>query len=410
LITQSRGEIFVTFGTWIGFFALVLAIYVLWQIKQVVLLLFTAVLLATALNMLVNQLQILSEKLNQLITKKNNLPQFEPELNYFIFKQNLATPQPILALIIVASRLELKWRKSKLKRGYAVLLTIIIFLLVATSFIMLIIPAFISQFEELVKLVPQGIDELIIWLNYWILLIEERFSITLQESLPDFNEILAQLQPIFNELVNQSWQFFSNTLLVVLNSLLIFVLTLMILADPQSYRKGLIRFFPSFYRRRIDQILTNCEADLRGWLTGILLNMVVVTLFVFIGLIILKIPLALSQAMLAGLFTFIPNIGPGLSVIPPIAIALLESPWKSLAVLILYIVIQQLETNILTPLIIGKQLSLLPALTLLLQVFFATFFGILGLFLALPLTVIGQVFFQEMLIKDVLDQWYDKIE
>jgi predicted PurR-regulated permease PerM len=400
----------VTFGTWIGFFALVLAIYVLWQIKQVVLLLFTAVLLATALNMLVNQLQRLSQKINIFIARKFNLPKFEPEVYYFIFKQNLARSEPILSEIIVASRLELGWKKSQLKRGYAVILTIIIFLLIASTFILLIVPAFINQFEELVKLVPQGIDELIIWLNYWIVQIEEQFSITLQDSLPDFNEILAQLQPIFNELVNQSWQFFSNTLLVVLNSLLIFVLTLMILADPQSYRKGLIRFFPNFYRRRIEQILTTCEGDLRGWLTGIVFNMIAVTLLSFIGLIILKVPLALSQAMLAGLFTFIPNIGPALSVIPPFSIALLASPWKSLGVLILYIIIQQLETNVFTPLVIGKQVSLLPALTLLLQVFFATFFGILGLFLALPLTVIGQVFFKEMLIKDVLDQWYDTIE
>jgi predicted PurR-regulated permease PerM len=105
------------------------------------------------------------------------------------------------------------------------------------------------------------------------------------------------------------------------------------------------------------------------------------------------------------LLTFIPNIGPTLSVIPPIAIALLEDPWKALAVLILYIIIQQIESNLLTPLVMAQQVSLLPAVTLLAQVFFATFFGFLGLLLALPLTVVGQVWLKEVLLEDILDNW-----
>jgi predicted PurR-regulated permease PerM len=108
---------------------------------------------------------------------------------------------------------------------------------------------------------------------------------------------------------------------------------------------------------------------------------------------------------LAGILTFIPNIGPALSVIPPIAIALLDTPWKALAVLILYILIQQVESNLLTPYVMAQQVSLLPAITLLAQVFFATFFGFLGLFLALPLTVVAQVWLKEVLVKDILDQW-----
>ncbi len=114
----------------------------------------------------------------------------------------------------------------------------------------------------------------------------------------------------------------------------------------------------------------------------------------------------MAQAALAGILTFIPNIGPALSVIPPMAIALLEAPWKSFAVLILYIIIQQVESNLLTPYVMAQQVSLLPAVTLLAQVFFATFFGFLGLLLALPLTVVGQVWLKEVIIKDILDQWH----
>ncbi|MGL4378755.1 MAG: AI-2E family transporter, partial [Microcoleaceae cyanobacterium] len=105
------------------------------------------------------------------------------------------------------------------------------------------------------------------------------------------------------------------------------------------------------------------------------------------------------------LLNFIPNLGPTLSIFPPMAIALLDSPLKSGLVLGLYIVIQQFEGNILTPYVMAQQVALLPAITLISQVFFATFFGFFGLLLALPLTVVAQVCLQEIVIKDILDPW-----
>lgn len=132
--------------------------------------------------------------------------------------------------------------------------------------------------------------------------------------------------------------------------------------------------------------------------------MSVIALLSGIGLLILGIPLALANALLAGLLTFIPNVGPTLSVIPPMAIALLDAPWKALAVLVLYIIIQQIESNLLTPLVMQKQVSLLPAITLLSQLVFAVFFGFLGLFMALPLTIVLQVLLKELIIKSWLDK------
>jgi predicted PurR-regulated permease PerM len=123
-----------------------------------------------------------------------------------------------------------------------------------------------------------------------------------------------------------------------------------------------------------------------------------------IGLWILGIPLAFANGLLAGLLAFIPNLGPFLSVLPPTAIALLEAPWKAIAVIVLYVMIQQIESNILTPMVMKKQVSLLPAVTLLSQVVFAVLFGFLGLLLALPLTLIIQQWINEFLVKGFLDQ------
>jgi predicted PurR-regulated permease PerM len=133
-----------------------------------------------------------------------------------------------------------------------------------------------------------------------------------------------------------------------------------------------------------------------------------VGLMSLIGLSILRVRSALALAVLAGFLNLVPNLGPTLSVIPAMAIAFLDVPWKVLAVLILYFIIQQVESNFITPIVMAHQVSLLPAITLISQLFFVTFFGFLGLFLALPLTVVAKIWVQEVLIKDVLDQWGGK--
>jgi predicted PurR-regulated permease PerM len=124
-----------------------------------------------------------------------------------------------------------------------------------------------------------------------------------------------------------------------------------------------------------------------------------------IGLYALGVPAPLAQGVLAGLLNFIPNLGPTLSVILPMGIASLDGPWKPILVFVLYFFIQQIESSLLTPYIMSRQVSLLPALTLLAQVFFASFFGFAGLVLALPLSVVTMIWIRNVLIEDVLNNW-----
>ena len=338
-------------GQWIGLLALIASCYILWQIRQALLLLFAAVVLATALNRLARYLQ-----------------------------------------------------KFRLKRPIAVLLSITFLILIFVGLFLIVVPPFAEQFQQLTQRAPQGIAKL----NQWIDQIETRFSGQIGQRLPnlDINDIIQQLRPLFNQLVGGAGAFVGNTLGVILSFLLVIVLTLMTLAEPLSYRKAFIQLFPSFYRRRVDSILDECEIALGRWVIGALISMSVITFLSLIGLSVLQVPLALAHAVVAGLLNLIPTIGPGLSVIPPMTIALLDSPIKSGFVLILYFLIQQFESNLLTPYVMAQQVSLLPAVTLIAQVFFATFFGFLGLLLALPLTVVAQVWIREVLIKDILNQWH----
>jgi predicted PurR-regulated permease PerM len=340
----------VNLGQWIGLIALVVSLYILWKIRQVLLLLFAAVVLATALNKLARRLQ----------------------------------------------------RAKSMPRTVAVLLAVGIFLAVLVGFFFLIVPPFAAQFQELTSTkLPQVLQ----LFNNWRARLTTLIPPQLIPYLPDVNSLNEQLQPLVKGVLGRSFAFFSSSLGVILNILFFLVLTLMLLAQPSSYRKAFVRLFPSFYRRRVEGILDQCEVALGRWIIGALISMSVVASLSVIGLWILHIPVALAQGVLAGLLNFIPNIGPTLSVVLPMAIALLEAPWKAVAVFILYFLIQQFESNLLTPYVMSQQVSLLPAITLLSQVFFATFFGFLGFLLALPLTVVGQIWIKEVLIKDILDQW-----
>jgi predicted PurR-regulated permease PerM len=140
-------------------------------------------------------------------------------------------------------------------------------------------------------------------------------------------------------------------------------------------------------------------------MVGVLISSLAVGTLAAIGLSLLGVKLVAANAVLAGVLNVIPNVGPTLSTVFPMSVALLDSPWKSLAVLVLYVVVQNLESYLITPSVMHHQLKLLPGLTLTAQLLFTLVFGPLGLLLALPLAVCVQVIVREVVIHDLLDPW-----
>lgn len=336
------------FSQWLSLVILGVCLYIFWQIRQVLLLALTAVVFAVVLNRVVRFLQ--------------------------------------------------RWLAS---RGIAVLALTTSVLLFTGVFGVIFIPPFASQLQELINLAPEVIERL----RNWVSNLEEIAPAFSLQNVQSIENVFQQLQSIeLDMVVGRFYTLFSNTLTVTLNVLLITVLTFMMLLDPQPYRNIFIRVFPSSHRQQVNRVLGYCEDAIAGWFIGITFNMTIIAIMSTIGLWVLGVPLAFVNGILAGLLAFIPNLGPVISVVPPAAIALLEAPWKAVAVVVLYIVIQQVESNILTPLVMQKQVSLLPAVTLLAQIVFAVFFGFLGLLLALPLTLILQQWLNEFWVRGFADQ------
>ncbi|MBV6624412.1 MAG: AI-2E family transporter [Rivularia sp. (in: Bacteria)] len=338
-------------GKWIGLFAFVVSMYILWQIRQVLLIVFAAIVLATALNQIVKTLQ-----------------------------------------------------KIRIQRGFAVGISVILLLTIILGFLALIAPRIIEQLREFTFIVPKFLDQIRVW-NDWLLKVIPEPVI---EEIQGLRYLTQGLQTWLDRLLGNVFTVLSQSFNVVLNFLLFFVLTIMLLIDPKPYRSGFILLFPAFYRRRMDEILCKCEHYLVGWIKGTLLTMFLIGGLSYIGLLILGVRLPLINAILAGFLEFIPNVGPTLSLIPPLLLALLDAPWKAVAVVALYFGIQQVESLIVVPLIMKSQVSLLPVVTLLAVVIFANFFGFLGLFLAIPLVLVLQTFVQEILVTDVLNNWHLK--
>jgi predicted PurR-regulated permease PerM len=138
---------------------------------------------------------------------------------------------------------------------------------------------------------------------------------------------------------------------------------------------------------------------------GVLISSLCVGTLAALVLLGLGVKLVAANAVLAGLLNIIPNVGPTLSTLFPMSVALLDAPWKAAAVLVLYIIIQNIESYLITPSVMHHQLKLLPGLTLTAQLLFTVLFGPLGLILALPMAVCVQVIVREVIIHDVLDHW-----
>jgi len=335
-------------GQWIGLLALVLSLYILWQIRQIVLLILAAVIFATILNRIVRWLQ-----------------------------------------------------RRGVKHGFAIAITILLMLVLVGGFFALIVPSIAEQLQQLNQLLPQALERVQLWISW----LQNRIPGQALGAPQRLNAVIEQLQAFSGQFVGNLFSFLTNIVTLVLSLLLFVALTIMLLANPSQYRRVFILAFPAFYRRRVDAILSECETSLIGWIRGTLIDMAVIAVLSYIGLLILGVPLPLVNALLAGLLEFIPNIGPVLSVIPPALLAVLAAPWKSLAVIGLYLIIQQIESLILVPIVMKQQVSLMPAFTLMAVVVFGAFFGFLGVFLSVPLLVITQIWLKNVLVEDVMSQW-----
>jgi predicted PurR-regulated permease PerM len=195
---------------------------------------------------------------------------------------------------------------------------------------------------------------------------------------------------------------FSSTVAVLGGLIIMLFVAIFVAVDPGLYHRGLMHLFPHRARRRAGEVLSATAATLRRWLLMQMVAMIVIGVVSTVVLLLLNVKAAIALGIIAGLLEFIPYVGPILSAVPAIAMALVDGPEKAIYVALAYTAIQQLEGVVLQPLLMKEGLKLPPVVTILGQALFSLVFGFLGLLLAVPLLATVMVPIKLLYVRDVV--------
>lgn len=183
---------------------------------------------------------------------------------------------------------------------------------------------------------------------------------------------------------------------------LVLFIAMYVAAEPGLYKAGILHLVPHRSRDRAKEVVDTLAVTLRQWLVARLIAMVLIGALTGGALALLNVRGAAALGVLAGLLEFVPFFGPIVSAIPALGIALLDSPQKALYVLILYLVMQQLEGNVITPLLLERRLDIPPVLTVVTVAALGVVFGVIGMLIAEPLLAAVLVTTKMLYVSDVV--------
>ena len=297
----------------------------------------------------------------------------------------------------------------KIPRSISLFLVLAVISVIIFTIFILVLPPFIKEFNEILVDIPNGLSKINILINTNLNKFNSLFYGEQSENvidifslinnvvtIPDVSTIAKAIQESFKNLINIAGNLGSGLLRLIF----VLAVSLMISIEPKQYKENILLLIPKNYRNKFRNILEKCNIALANWTFSMVISSLSVGLLSLIVLSILDVKYVVSNALIAMVLNIIPNIGPVISGIFPISIALLDNFWKPLAVLGSYVIIQNIESYIIMPSIMKKKANLLPGLTLISQFGFTFIFGPLGLILSLPLAVVIQVLIKES-FKDI---------
>ena len=174
--------------------------------------------------------------------------------------------------------------------------------------------------------------------------------------------------------------------------------------NPDVYRNGFVMLFPLQRQPHITATLDDAGEALRRWLGGQLLAMIMVGALIAIGLAIVQVPSALALGLIAGVTEFIPIVGPVIGAVPALLLASTQD-WSTVVwTLGVFVVVQQLESNIIMPLVAGRAVALPPAVGLVAVVAIGVLFGPLGLLLGYPLAIVIDIAVRRLYVRETLGE------
>lgn len=284
--------------------------------------------------------------------------------------------------------------RLNIKRGWALLAVVTGITAIIIGAIALTAARLVQQFQEISQTVLDVYEQVQEWLaDRGVLEYIDGLEINGGEN----GEALG-------EMAGQVMTYGMSAIGAVSSLMILIVLTLFLAGNPELYRRGAIRIVTPEKREMVADTFSSLAHALRWWFLGQLVSMALLGVTVGLGLFLMGIELWFALAVLTALLTFIPFLGPLIATVPIVAVGFTEGMETGLIVLAGYIVIQTVEGNIIVPMIHQKAVDLPPALLISVQVLLSLIFGVVGLILAAPLTIVAMVSVQKLWIEYTLGE------
>jgi predicted PurR-regulated permease PerM len=294
----------------------------------------------------------------------------------------------LMAIVLRALARQIE-RHTPLSRRWALVVAVAAVCALIAAFVFLLGAQLYAQSAGLVERVPQLFEKL-----------ADRLQI---ESLRDLTRD-ALPRMLDGEAARKVAVYSSRVAEVATLAVLVVVAAVYLAADSHLYRRGLLLVLPPRWRREGTRLMQNIGHALERWLLGQLVAMVAVGVMTSVGLALIGVPGALALGFLAGIADFVPLIGPILAAVPAVLIALGEGGTMVFWVIALYLVVQQVEGNLIMPLVQRRAVRLPPALSLFSILVFGVLFGPLGVLLAVPLAVVAYVAVRQLYLRRYLGE------
>ena len=288
-----------------------------------------------------------------------------------VFLLLLAASLIALFFSVVSGKVN-KW--TGLKDGVALAVTIVFVVIVVGLFFWLLGTEAEQQYKELQEAVPVIIDNAQTYLN------KSDLGKKVSDYISDIENQKKAL-PFLQGFFKSSFGIFGDLYIVVF-------LAMFLSISPFDYINGAVNLVPRRGKAKAKHIFEDVGFNLQKWIKGAIISGFVVFSLSAIGLLILGVDMWLILAISAGFLNVIPNFGPIIAMIPAVLVALLTSPTQALMVAGLYLTVQIIESNLITPNVQKKLLNIPPALLILFQVLMGTLTGGWGIVLAVPMLVI----------------------
>lgn len=295
----------------------------------------------------------------------------------------------VLATVLLSLSRPLE-RRLHLGSRWSLLIVVIALLLVGTGFGWLFGNEVASEFRELQQRLPDAARTFVQWL----------------QGSPAGRMIVDSVQQAGanTEALSQAGALVSSVAGATANLLLVLFLGIYFAADPELYRSGALRLVPLRRRGQVKRAFDDAGVALRKWLVAQIVAMVAVGVLTGVALGLVGVPLALSLGVLAGLLEFVPVIGPILAAVPGLLLAFSHGPNTVLYAAIIYVAVQQIESNLITPLVQRWAVKLPPVIGLLSIVACGLLFGVPGVIFAMPIAVVAMVLIKDLYVEDTLER------